>query len=308
LVIDVDTGVDDALALGVLVARAPQLLAVTTVAGNVPLAYATPNSLKVLAWLGASDIPVHAGASRPLAVPYHDASHVHGGNGLGNAELPDSDRSLAEGNAIDTLLNLAERHAGALTLLATGPLTNVAIAMNLRPELTAQIRRIVIMGGSFFNPGNVTPHAEFNIYADPHAAAQVFAAPWNDIIAVGLDVTHQTVINRATWDAIPEEAPPGATLAKAILRRSYEERGLEGFFLHDPLSALVALDPEIVSIARGSVDVVLDGDERGKTLFREGKGHVAVATGVAADAAERTICEALGIRWIADPGATSNSE
>lgn len=308
LLVDVDTGVDDALALAFLTARAPHLLAVTTVAGNVPRSYATPNTLKVLSWVGAADIPVHEGASRPLSVPYHDAAHVHGGNGLGNVEFPDSDRSVAEGHAVDTILTLAERYADELTVLTLGPMTNLAMALNLRPELVEQIRRVVVMGGVFFNPGNVTPHAEFNVFADPHAASQVFAAPWREVIALGLDVTHRTTINRATWEAIPDDGPAAAVMARRILARSFLERQLDGFYLHDPLAALVTIDPDIIEGSRGIVDVVLDGDERGKTTFTAGDGPVVVATGVRAREAEQTICEALGIAWHPDSRAAANAE
>ena len=308
LIIDADTGVDDAIALAFLARRAPDLLAVTTVAGNVPIDFSTRNSLKVLAWLGQSEIPVHRGASRPLAVPYLDAAHVHGGNGLGNAELPDSDRSEAEDNAVEAILRLADNYSGELTILAVGPMTNIAIALSLRPRLVEQIRRIVVMGGSFFNPGNITPHAEFNVYADPHAAKQVFAAPWAELIALGLDVTHQTVISRATWNGIGADATGPAQLAKLILERSYAERNLDGFYLHDPLAALTAIDPEFIGTQRGSIDVILDGPERGRTVFTEGAGNAHIASSVRAIEAEQEICAALDISWVNHDGAKDNSE
>jgi purine nucleosidase len=308
LVVDVDTGVDDALALAFLSARIPHLLAVTTVAGNAPIDSSTGNTLKVLAFVGNSEVPVHRGASRPLSVPYLDAAHVHGTNGLGDATLPESDRSEAEDHAVEAILRLAERYAGELTILTLGPMTNLAIALNLRPALSDQVRRVVVMGGSYFNPGNITPHAEYNVYADPHAAQQVFNAAWPEVIALGLDVTHQTVISRATWEAIPDDASNPALLAKYILRRSYEERALKGVFLHDPLAALATVDPEIISGAQGSIEVTLDGDERGRTTFREGGGNVIVARTVRAVAAEQAICEALDIDWKSHEGAALNAE
>jgi inosine-uridine nucleoside N-ribohydrolase len=308
LIVDVDTGVDDAIALAFLARRAPELVAVTTVAGNVPIDVSTPNSLKVLAWLGQSEVPVHRGASRPLAVPYLDAAHVHGENGLGNADLPDSDRSEAEDNAIEAILRLADIYTGELTILTLGPTTNLAIALNIRPTLIEQIRRVVVMGGAFFNPGNIRGNAEFNIYADPHAAQQVFTAGWKEIIALGLDVTHQTVISRATWNGIPANASKPAQLAKLILERSYTERNLDGFYLHDPLAALTAIDPEFVSTQRGAIEVTLDGPERGRTVFTEGEGHNLVAVSVRASEAEQTICEALDIAWVSHHRARKNAE
>jgi inosine-uridine nucleoside N-ribohydrolase len=308
LIVDVDTGVDDALALAYLSRRAPELLAITTVAGNVPIDMSTGNTLKVQAMLGKSEIPVHRGASRPLAVPYLDAAHVHGTNGLGDAVLPHSDRSEAEDHAVEAILRLAERYSGELTVLTLGPMTNLAIALNLRPELVEQVRRVVVMGGAFFNPGNITPHAEFNVYADPHAAQQVFAADWPELVALGLDVTHQTVISRAAWEGIPDDAGSPALLAKQILRRSYEERRLKGVYLHDPLAALTSIDPEFVEGSRGAVEVTLDGDERGRTVFREGAGNVVVARSVRAAEAERTLCEAMGIAWVSSEDTGTSAE
>lgn len=308
IIVDVDTGVDDAIALAFLARRASQLLAITTVAGNVSIDLSTPNSLKVLSWLGQSEVPVHRGASRPLAMPYLDAAHVHGENGLGNAELPASDRSEAEDNAVEAILRLADIYTGELTILTLGPMTNLAIALSLRPGLVDQIRRVVAMGGSFFNPGNITPHAEFNIYADPHAAHQVLSAEWKEIIALGLDVTHQTVISRATWAEIPSNASRPAQLAKLILERSYSERNLDGFFLHDPLAALIAIDAEFVGTQRGLVEITLDGSERGRTIFAEGAGNVYVATSVRSIEAEQAICNALDITWVAHDEAKANAE
>jgi inosine-uridine nucleoside N-ribohydrolase len=308
LIVDVDTGVDDALALAFLTRRNPGLLAVTTVAGNAGIDDATENTLRVLAWLDQSEIPVHRGASRPLSIPNRVAADVHGDNGLGNVDLPASNRSEANGNAVETILNLAEHHAGELTILTLGPMTNLAIALSLRPRLVDQVRRVVVMGGAYFNPGNTTPFAEFNVLVDPHAASQVFNAGWQELIAIGLDVTHQTTISRATWDAIPGNASPSAMLAKRILDRSFTERKLDGFFLHDPLAALVTVESDVISAARGSIEVEFGGDQIGKTTFTKGDGPVVVATSVNVEHAERSICDALGIAWVGDAGARQNAE
>ncbi|MBA2453405.1 MAG: nucleoside hydrolase [Chloroflexia bacterium] len=177
LILDVDTGVDDAVAIALAVSRGAHLIGVSTVAGNVPVDVATRNTLDVLALLGRSDTPVHRGASRPLVASYQDAAHVHGGNGLGSVQLErsDADEHPLPGPAF--LLQSAARYPGDLTIVTLGPLTNLAIALNVRPSIADQVKRVVVMGGAWSVPGNVTPYAEYNVYVDPDAAQQVFSAP-----------------------------------------------------------------------------------------------------------------------------------
>ncbi|HET7095625.1 MAG TPA: nucleoside hydrolase, partial [Thermomicrobiales bacterium] len=165
-VMDVDTGIDDAMALA-LATRSPELdvLAATTLAGNVDVAQTTANTLNVLAYLGAADVPVHRGASRALARPHHDAAHHHGESGLGDAILPASERGVAAERGPAAIIRHAAARPGELTLICTGPLTNLAIALNVAPELPGLLRRVVVMGGAFTVKGNVTPYAEYNIFA-----------------------------------------------------------------------------------------------------------------------------------------------
>jgi len=282
MVIDVDTGVDDAIALALAVARSTNLLGVTTVAGNVPIEATTRNTLDVLAHLGREDIPVHRGASRPLVATYQDATHVHGGNGLGGVELQPS--GAAEGALAGPafIIQSAAAHAGNLTVVTLGPLTNLAIALNVRPEITRQIARVVVMGGAFFVAGNVSPHSEFNVYVDPEAAQQVFSAQWNDITLVGLDVTHQTVLSQEQWARIPVD--PGASgtagLVRGLMERTFTERSMSGFYLHDPLAVAVALEPDLVTVANHGVTVEpWRSVTRGKTTATvvETGPHVATA-------------------------------
>ena len=307
VMLDVDTGVDDAAALAYALGVEADLVGVSTVAGNVGIDLSTGNTLKVLSLLGAEDVPVFRGASKPLVAEYVDAAHVHGGNGLGGAELPEALAEEADLTAPEAIIAMAEEFAGELVLIAVGPYTNIAMAMSLRPDLPQMVRRIVLMGGAYFNPGNITPHAEYNIYTDPHAAQQVFAGNWQEIIAVGLDVSHHTAITKKMWDAIPEDSEGAPWLLKAIVERTYTERVRSGFFLHDPLAMAVALDDSLVTTDSCSVDVVTDGEERGKTVVSSG-GNVRVAKTVDAERFVRAFCEAVNIPFIHDVEGTADSE
>ncbi len=292
--LDVDTGVDDALAIALAVRAGANLTGVSTVAGNVPIDIATDNTRGVLAAVGADHVQVHRGASRPLAVVYHDAAHVHGANGLGGADIGERRAPESDVNGVQAILDAAERHAGELVLVALGPLTNVAIALSLRPGLARQVGRLVIMSGAFRVPGNVTPHAEFNAFADPHAAQQVMAAEWADLVAVGLDVTHQTIVSRNQWEGIGEGASVTAELLRQIAERTFTERGMDGFYLHDPLAVAVALDPSLVSTEPMAIEVAFDDDQRGKTT-PVGRGAVSVATAVDTGRFDARFAERMGI-------------
>lgn len=294
MIIDVDTGVDDAVALSYAVAKHANLLGVTTVAGNVPIGYATRNTLDVLSFLGREDIPVHRGASRPLTAAYQDATHVHGGNGLGGFELPRS--SAGEGTLAGPafIIQSAAKYPGELVLVTLGPLTNLAIGLNVRPELVDLIDRVVVMGGAFQEAGNVTPHAEFNVYVDPDAAHQVFSAPWKNLTVVGLDVTHRTVFSREQWAAIPSGVGGAPALVRGVMERTFTERDMTGFYLHDPLAVAVALEPDLVSGSSQVVTVEPAGEQRGRTTTSEGEGPL-VATTVDAGRFVNELAESLGL-------------
>lgn len=297
MIIDVDTGVDDAIALALAVARKANILGVTTVAGNVPVDVVTRNTLDVLAHLGREDIPVHRGASRPLSADYHDATRVHGGNGLGGVVLKRSravEHTLA-GPAF--IIQSAAKHAGELTLVTLGPLTNLAIALNVRPQITRQVKRIVVMGGAFFVAGNVTSQSEFNVYVDPEAAHQVFNTDWSDITLVGLDVTHQTVLSRELWERIPDCETGPAGLVRSVMERTFTERAMSGFYLHDPLAVAVALDPGLVAgkTQTVTVETSFDATTRGKTSATESRRGPIVATEVRAETFVDELGAALGL-------------
>jgi purine nucleosidase len=190
IIIDCDPGIDDALAL-VFAHGHPELQVrgITTVAGNVGLDQTTANALRVRDFVGMRDVPVTAGCPVPLQRPALHARQVHGDSGLGAASLPAASSGPARGHAVDFLADAAGAEPGRVTLIAIGPLTNIALALRRHPQLVSQVRDFVIMGGSA-GRGNVTPAAEFNIAADPEAAAIVFRAGWT-VTMVGLDVTLQ---------------------------------------------------------------------------------------------------------------------
>lgn len=297
LLVDVDTGVDDAIALAYLVAAGADIQAVTTVAGNVPVDIATENTLRVLHGLGVSDIPVHRGASRPLVARYRDATHVHGENGLGGAALSPSSATAQALAGPAAIIAAAAEHAGTLDVVTLGPLTNLAIAINVRPEIVRQIRRVIVMGGAFSVPGNVTPHAEFNVFVDPDAALQVFAAGFRDCTVVGLNVTHQTVLSRDLWKGISDTAEGSAKLVRDVLRRTFSERDKSGHYMHDPLAAAVALDPTLVCDRTLNVTVDREGEIRGKTLAEAENAGTGVKVAQSVDAArfQLLLAGALGL-------------
>jgi purine nucleosidase len=299
LVLDVDTGIDDAL--GLLYACAiPQakILGVSSVVGNVDLALATRNTRAVLALAGRADIPVWPGCERPLLREAEDASTVHGGLGLGHATLPDPPPVEAPGNAIDRIIETAWSHAGQLVLVATGPLTNIAVALMREPQLPKLLKRLVLMGGAFKEGGNTTPAAEFNIWHDPEAARIVFrgfggegASP---LVAVGLDVTRQTQLLPSHLSDLARRCESGRQ-APGLMRflddatRHYfefiEKRdGRRYFVMHDPLAIAAAIDPTLIDTAAVAVDVETSGTlTQGMTVAdwrgvwrRKPNAHVAV--------------------------------
>ena len=187
-VIDTDPGVDDAHAIMMAFAHPEaQIEAITTVAGNVSLERTTANACTILDML-ERDVPVYAGCDRPLVARTPDASHVHGKDGLGDSGYPPSERRVADEHAVCALVRLANESPGELTLVAIGPLTNLALATRLDPTLPERYKRLVAMGGAIRGTGNITPAAEFNVYADPEAAAIVFDA-WPGLTLISWETT-----------------------------------------------------------------------------------------------------------------------
>lgn len=268
MLLDVDTGVDDAMAIA-LASRLDrhELVAITTVAGNVPVTSATRNTRLVVSWLDL-DVPIHVGLDQPLARTLMDAREHHGEAGLGDWQPDVEPAPLSDVTAPEAIVRLAREHHGEMTFVFTGPLTNLAVALSLEPRLPDLVNQLVIMGGAFFNRGNVTPHAEFNIYVDPEAAQRVadagFSATW-----VGLDVTHQTTIERQDWDALVGATEPGAILVREMTRRILVDLGRPAANLHDPLAVAVAEDATLVTRAEGLVVVDTTDERRGRTRLAE---------------------------------------
>ena len=263
ILIDCDPGHDDAIAL-LLALASPEvdLLGVTTVSGNQTLDKTTVNALKVLEFAGRSDVPVAAGADRPLLRAQYVAKYVHGESGLEGPELPEPETQPVSQHAVDFL---AERIDGA-TLVAVGPLTNVGLLLARYPE--ARPERIVVMGGAIAE-GNVTPAAEFNIWADPEAAARVFASGI-DLTMVGLDVTHKALVGGASAERMRASGRTGTLVAELLEfynRFHRETYGFDGSPIHDAVAVAHVLRPELVETKHVHVAIETQSELcRGRTV------------------------------------------
>jgi pyrimidine-specific ribonucleoside hydrolase len=263
LILDCDPGHDDAVALLLALASPEvQLDGVTTVAGNQTLDKTTANALRVLEFAGRADVPVAAGADRPLVRERIVASNVHGETGLDGPELPPAAGSPLPEHAVDFL---AARVRGR-TLVPTGPLTNVALLLALHPD--ARPERIVLMGGAI-GEGNTTPAAEFNIWADPEAARRVFESGI-DVTMVGLDVTHQAIVTPEIQEELRDVGRAGRFVAELVDFYSrfhalrYPELG--GSPMHDPVALAYALRPDLLEVRPARVEVDCSwGLGRGRT-------------------------------------------
>ena len=264
IIIDCDPGQDDAVAL-LLALGSPEeieLLAVTTVAGNVPLSRTSRNAQQIMTLAGRSEIPVHAGCSRPILRPLETAEYVHGETGLNGAVLPEPAAPLAAGHAVDVIVaEIMRRPPGTVTLCPIGPLTNVALAIVKEPAIVARVKRIVLMGGAM-ELGNVTAAAEFNIFVDPHAARVVFesGAP---LVMLGLDVTHKALVTDDRLTAIQAIGTPVATACAGLLdffnRYDKERYQVPGAPLHDPCVIAYLLRPELFKGQVRRVEVETEG-------------------------------------------------
>lgn len=267
VLLDVDPGIDDALAI-LLALRSPEIdvVGISVVAGNVEVDVGARNARQVLELAGRSDVPVARGAAAPLLGKLVTSKHVHGENGLGNITLPPPSMPVDERSAVDFIAAKAREHAGRLTLIPVGPLTNVALALKLHPGLASQIQQIVLMGGSI-SGGNITAAAEFNIFNDPEAAEVVFQSGVA-IVMVGLDVTMKTVLTPQDLEAASRTSDPVTELVKGLTDFHLKTRRDRGIVLHDPLAVGVAIDPTFVETERGYVEVETRGEKtRGQTLL-----------------------------------------
>ena len=262
IVLDCDPGHDDAIAL-LLALASPEveLLGVTTVHGNQTLDKTTENALRVLELVGRTDVPVARGADRPLVRDLHVAAHVHGESGLDGPELPAATAAPVEQSGVDFLV---ERVSGEVVLVAVGPLTNVALALErgMRPG------RIVVMGGAIAE-GNMTPAAEFNIWADPEAAQAVFCAGV-PVTMIGLDVTHRALLTPAWAQRFRAAGRVGTFVAELVeFFKQYHARtyGWDGAPIHDAVALAHAFRPELVVTEHRNVEVELESELcRGRTV------------------------------------------
>jgi purine nucleosidase len=270
IIIDTDPGQDDAVAILLALASRERLdlRAVTTVAGNVPVDLTTHNALRVCALAGRPDVPVHRGAEAPLILPLETAEFVCGPDGLDGAGLPSASYPAAQGHAVEAIIAaLRSVPENGLTLCPLGPLTNLALALRLAPDLRPKIARIVMMGGAMAL-GNMTPAAEFNMYVDPHAAAIVFGCG-RPIVVMGLGVTLQAI---ATHEQIARLAGLGTRTGRAIHGMLTRPRpgglGTVGHPMHDPCVVAYLLWPELFSGRDCFVEVETGaGPLRGRTTI-----------------------------------------
>jgi purine nucleosidase len=261
IIIDTDPSPDDAVAILVALASPTELevLAVTTVAGNVPLPLTSKNARKALELARRTETPVYAGASAPLVRKLVTAEHVHGRTGFDGYELPEPTMPLSAGFAPDAIIDLVmRREPGEVTLCCLAPLTNIALALAKEPRLAAHIKEIVLMGGAFSEGGNITPAAEFNIFVDPEAARRVLECG-AAITMIPLDCTHQALTTRSRLESLRAIGTPIAEAFYHLLKfnKIFDEQkyGWEGGPLHDATVIAYLLAPEIFTGRKVNVTV-----------------------------------------------------
>ncbi len=301
ILLDCDPGHDDAIAM-LLALASPEidLLGVTTVAGNQTLEKTTANALRVLEFVGRGDVPVAAGAERPLARELVVGDFAHGESGLEGPALPPPRGVPLEQHAVDFLAERILGSAHPVTLVPVGPLTNVALLLARHPAAVANVERIVLMGGAIAE-GNVTPAAEFNVYVDPEAAWRVFHSGL-PVTMIGIDVTHKALVTAAHVERLREAGDPGRLVAELLdffigfHRRTY---GMEAAPVHDAVAVAQVLRPGIVETLRRHVDVDCDSRLcRGRTVVdlwqRTGEEpNCDVGVGVDADGFLELLCERI---------------
>ena len=265
IIIDTDPGQDDAIAI-LLALGSPELevVGITAVAGNVPLALTSRNARLICELAGRADMTVCAGADRPLLRALITAEHIHGKTGIDGADLPEPTMPLSPRHGVDFIIEtLMTRPAGTLTLCALGPLTNMALALAREPRSASRIHEIVLMGGGCFEGGNITPTAEFNIFVDPHAATRVFASGV-PITMMPLDVTHKALTTKARVAAIRSLGSKVAISTAGWLdffeRFDVQKYGSEGGPLHDPCVIAWLLKPELFDGRSCNVEIEVSSE------------------------------------------------
>jgi purine nucleosidase len=264
IIIDTDPGQDDAVAI-LLALASPELevLALTAVAGNVPLAL-TQRNARIILDLAGKSVPVHAGCDRPMSRKLVTAEHVHGKTGLDGIPLPDPSHPLQDRHAVDFLIDTLRAHApGTITLCPLGPLTNIATAFQRAPDIIPRVAEIVLMGGGYFEGGNITPAAEFNIYVDPEAADIVFKSGV-PLVVMPLDVTHKALTSRE-W--VEEMRSLGTPVGRAVAswtdffeRFDTAKYGSAGAPLHDPCVIAYLVEPALFTGRHINVQIETKGE------------------------------------------------
>jgi len=260
IILDCDPGHDDAIALLLAIASPEvELIGVTTVAGNTTIDKSTNNALRILELAGRSDIPVYRGADRPFIRPQHVADHVHGESGLDGPDLPQPTTREQELHAVDYLAQEIRTRDGKVTLVPTGPLTNIGLLYALHPDVRPE--RTVIMGGAI-GEGNRSPAAEFNIWADPEAAQRVFLEG-GDTTMIGLDVTHRALITDAHTERMRGAGRVGKVVAELMdfYARFHKARypDLDGSPMHDPVCVAHVIDPSLLTVLDAFIEVDCSG-------------------------------------------------
>jgi inosine-uridine nucleoside N-ribohydrolase len=297
IILDCDPGHDDAVAI-LLALGSPELelVGVTTVSGNQTLEKTTANAVRVLDLVGRDDIPVHAGADRPLVRERFVADYVHGETGMDGPDLPPPSRAAETAHAVEFLARQIRERDGRLTLVPTGPLTNIALLLAIAPD--ARPERIVLMGGAV-GEGNRTPAAEFNIWADPEAARRVFESGI-EVTMIGLDVTHQALITDEDTERLRGGGRAGTFVAELMdfysrfHRRRYPE--LDGSPMHDPVAVAHVAIPGLVDVRDAHLSVDCGWDEgRGRTNVdwrgRGGEPNGKVGLGINGERFARLVIE-----------------
>lgn len=273
IIIDTDPGQDDAVAILMALASPDELeiLGITAVAGNVPLALTEKNARIVCELAGKTDTLIFAGCAEPMTRKLVTAEHVHGKTGLDGPQLNDPTMPLQDMHAVDFLINTLRREApGTVTLVPIGPLTNIGVAFSRAPDIIERVQEIVIMGGAYFEVGNITPAAEFNIYVDPEAADIVFKSGI-PVVTMPLDVTHKALTTKPRVEAF---AGLGTEVGRMVSewtnffeRYDKEKYGSEGAPLHDPCTIAYLLQPDLFTGRHVNVEIELDSTlTRGMTV------------------------------------------
>lgn len=263
ILIDTDPGIDDALAI-LLALAAPEvdLAGITVVHGNCPTDQGVINALSVLALARAVDVPVAGGFAMPLVKPPLFAEETHGPQGLGYAKLDPPTQKAASAHAVEFIIDQILSHPGQMTVVAVGPLTNLAVALRIEPQIIDAIQEVIIMGGAIRHQGNVTPLAEYNTYADPHAAHMVYHSGL-PITLVPLDVTYQCILTQNHVERLVERDSPIADFIEDATRYYMEYhdhyQALPGCAINDPLALALTFAPELCEVQNLYVDVDISG-------------------------------------------------